>query len=93
MIFSSIRYPPFSTNKTSDIHSIHSSDVGRVSRLLHLAQRLTKSVAGRAPYHNQEPNVRREEISKNAQVRTWIYRHVVLCKLLPVVCTVDAECA
>ena len=61
IIFSSIRYPPFSTNKTSDIHSIHSSDVGRVSRLLHLAQMLTKSVTGRAPYHNQEPNVQREE--------------------------------
>ena len=59
--FSSIRYPPYSTNKTSDIHSIQSSDVGKLSRFLHLAQMVTKSVTGRAPYHSQEPNVQREE--------------------------------
>ena len=64
MLFYSIRYPPFSTNKTSDIHSIQSSDVGKLSRFLHLVQMLTKSVTGRAPYHSQEPNVQREQDSE-----------------------------
>ena len=64
MLFCSIRYPPFSTNKTSDIHSIHSTDVGKLSRLLRLTQMLAKSVTGHAPYHSQEPNVQREQESE-----------------------------
>lgn len=56
----SIRYPPFSENKVSDIQTIQSSDAGRFSRLLHLAQMLTKSASGYAPYHRELPNLRKD---------------------------------
>ena len=56
----SIRYPPFSENKVSDIQTIQSSDAGRFSRLLHLAQMLTKSASGYAPYRSELPNLRKD---------------------------------
>ena len=63
----SIRYPPFSENKVSDIQTVQSSDTGRWSRLLHLAQMITKSASGYAPYRSELPNVQGEEQEETEQ--------------------------
>ena len=59
--FCSIRYPPFSDGKASDIQTIQSSDTGRFSRLVHLAHMITKSASGYAPYRSELPHVQKNE--------------------------------
>lgn len=61
--FFSIRYPPYSEAKLTDLQRLQTE--GGVSRVFHLANLLTRSASGRARYRHARPRQQLESNSLN----------------------------